>query len=274
MSTPVPFTKYSATGNDFILMDNRSKRFIGDERALLQSLCARRSGIGADGILMIEHSNRADCAFKMRYFNRDGGEAEMCGNGACASAYHAASHGLAPAKMSFEVRGEPYDACVSGNRVRLRLQPPRDLQLAPGVLDQTAGTKSAGLQEGGFVNTGVPHYVVFVNSVDRVDVESLGRELRQHPAFSPAGANVDFVEITRDGCLKLRTYERGVEAETLACGTGAVAAALIAHTKMKLSLPLTLITPGGRLRVLKEAVSDHLLLEGEVRLVYTGQLTL
>jgi diaminopimelate epimerase len=262
----IPFTKLSATGNDFILIDNRESIFTGDEIELFNRLCRRRTGIGADGILMIEKNPAHD--FTMRYFNADGCESEMCGNGARATAYFASQHRLASDEMSFEVSGEPYHAVVRGKTVRLRMRKPSGVRLTPGILDE------AEMAEGGFINTGVPHYVIFVNDVDRLNVVELGRKYRQHGFFAPAGTNVNFVKLAGGAHLQIRTYERGVEDETLACGTGTVASAVIAHLQKQLAFPIAVTTRGGELMVYGDSSLENLELEGEVREVFTGQFIL
>jgi len=276
---PVRFAKLSATGNDFILFDNRENFFHGEVEHLFRALCTRRVAIGADGILLIEHSAKgieqryAPCAmpsaqFTMRYFNRDGRASEMCGNGARASAYYAFRHGIAPAGMQFEVSGDLYHAVVIGNRVRLRMQKPRDLDLTPHALEENR------LEEGGYINTGVPHYVLFTSDVEQVDVAGLGVKYRHHAKFQPAGTNVNFAAIDRASHFYLRTYERGVEEETLACGTGTVAAAVFAHLKKQMPFPIHVTTRGGELTVYGDAHLEKLELEGEVRLVYYGEFDL
>ncbi len=285
----IRFTKLSATGNDFILFDNRDNLFRGDEEKLFRTLCTRRVAIGADGILLIEKpqvgksasvqvkscelqtfklANLQICHFTMRYFNRDGRESEMCGNGARACAYYAFQHSLAPAEMQFEVSGDLYHAVVSGKKVRLRMQKPWDLNLTPHALED------AGMEEGGYVNTGVPHYVLFVADVDQVDVAKLGVKYRHHPVFQPAGTNVNFVSIVGRSNLYLRTYERGVEEETLACGTGTVASAVITHLQKQTPFPIHVTTRGGELIVYGDSEFKKLELEGEVRLVYDGEFEL
>jgi diaminopimelate epimerase len=286
----IRFTKLSATGNDFILFDNRDGIFRGGEEELFRTLCTRRLAIGADGILLIGprakgggvraegREPRADATpppsalrpplFTMRYFNRDGRESEMCGNGARACAYYAFRRGIAPAEMQFEVSGDLYHAAVSGKKVRLRMQKPRDLNLTPHALED------AGIEEGGYVNTGVPHYVLFVPDVDQVDVAKLGVKYRHHPAFQPAGTNVNFGSIVGTSSLYLRTYERGVEEETLACGTGTVASAVIAHLQKRMPFPIHVTTHGGELTVYSDPEFKKLELEGEVRLVYDGEFEL
>jgi diaminopimelate epimerase len=204
----------------------------------------------------------------MRYFNRDGRESEMCGNGARACAFYAFHHGLAPAEMQFEVSGDLYHAVIDGNKVRLRMQKPWDLHLNPGALDD------AGMEEGGYVNTGVPHYVLFVPEVEKVDAMKLGVKYRHHPAFQPAGTNVNFVAVAGPSSLKVRTYERGVEEETLACGTGTVASAVIAHLQKRVPFPIHVTTRGGDLTVYGDAKFENLELEGQVRLIYYGEVSL
>ena len=265
---PVRFAKLSATGNDFILLDNRESLFRGDEESLFRTLCTRRVAIGADGILLIERSASPSTFFTMRYFNRDGRESEMCGNGARASAYYAFRHGIAPAEMQFEVSGDLYKAVVTGNLVRLRMQKPWDLDLTPHALEENR------MEEGGYVNTGVPHYVLFTPDVEQVDVTGLGVKYRHHPKFQPAGTNVNFVAIDRASHFCLRTYERGVEEETLACGTGTVASAIFAHLKKQMPFPIHVTTRGGELTVYGDAPLEKLELEGEVRLVYYGEFDL
>jgi len=270
---PIRFTKLSATGNDFILFDNRAGLFRGDEKKIFRALCTRRVAIGADGILLIENPPSPSLRFTpsrfiMRYFNRDGCESEMCGNGARACAFYAFHRGLAPAEMQFEVSGDAYHAVVTGGKVRLRMQKPRDLNLHPRALEEVK------LQEGGYVNTGVPHYVLFVSDVDDVEVARLGAKYRQHSNFQPAGTNVNFVAVTSGSHLHLRTYERGVEEETLACGTGAVASAVLAHLKKGMPFPIHLSTRGGELTVYGDSNFEKLELEGDVRLVYNGEFDL
>lgn len=292
MTSRISFFKYSATGNDFILIDNHERQFRGDETGLFAGLCARKTGIGADGILLIEAPCRAECAFTMRYFNRDGRESEMCGNGARASAYHAASTKLASDAMRFEVSGEVYHAWVAGDRVDLLMQTPRDLRVKPGVVasfnkkistllkgrvaraEEIVNDEEMKLEEGGFVNTGVPHYVLFASNIDMLDVEMIGRELRHHPAFAPAGTNVNFVEVRDPSHVKLRTYERGVEEETLACGTGATAAALFTHLIHGAAFPLRLQTCGGELVVSRDVATERFVLQGHVERVFTGEFEL
>jgi diaminopimelate epimerase len=258
------FAKLSATGNDFILFDNRDGLLSGDESRFFQHLCQRRTGVGADGVLLIEPSSQAD--FRMRYFNADGFESEMCGNGARAAARYAALHGIAPPQMRFVVSDEEYVASVEGHRVRLRMRPPRDFRTNLDIVVEN------GLEVGGYIDTGVPHFVMFCNDLGSVDVVQVGLNYRRHSAFQPRGTNVDFVQVSGSQALRVRTYERGVEAETLACGTGVVAAVLVAEQLGRVQLPVTVDALGGRLEVSRDEDTGHPVLAGEVVYVYDGVL--
>ena len=271
MSSVISFFKYSATGNDFILIDNRNRLFSGDEKAQFELLCARKTGIGADGILLVE-ANAPPFDFRMRYFNRDGRESEMCGNGARAAAYHAANYGIAGNSMTFEVSGGTYHASVNAARVRLVMPRPTDMRLKLGVWEETFPEMADRCWDGGFVNTGVPHYVLFASELETIPVNQWGRVLRRHDAFAPAGTNVNFAKRIDAQTLMLRTYERGVEEETLACGTGAVATAMLAlERKIVNRLPVRLLVPGGELVVDFEQISNNPTLTGEVDMVFRGE---
>ncbi len=268
----IRFTKTSASGNDFIIVDNRSRAVPGDEAAFARSVCRRRLSVGADGVLLLETSGKPGAHFRMRVINADGSEAEMCGNGARTVARFAQREGIAPAEMCFETIAGIISAEVMGEEVRLAMGDPTGLELAfPLTVD------SATL-EAHFVNTGVPHTVVFVPDLEAVDVVGLGRAIRRHERFQPAGTNADFVcQGPQPGELALRTYERGVEDETLACGTGAVAAAIIAQQAGKVEPPVKVKTRGGTaltvtFRAHGTGVSE-VALEGDARLIYDGVLT-
>ena len=231
------FTKMNGAGNDFVMIDNRT----GDVRLQPEQIvriCDRHRGVGADGILLLEKgSNGAD--FRMRYYNRDGGEAEMCGNGARCFARYANKIANAPATISFQtlaglIRGE-----LHGDLVTLHMSEPKDLQLG---IDLTANSSKEHVH---FINSGVPHVVVPVSKVEDVDVRGRGRALRRHDKFSPAGANVNFIEKRGPKKILVRTYERGVEDETLACGTGVVASALIFAATEKVEGPIGVTVRSG-----------------------------
>ncbi len=259
----IRFTKLSGTGNDFILIDNRRKILRGDEYPLIEGICRRRTGVGADGVLLIEQSDTVH--FRMRYYNADGFEAEMCGNGARACAYYAYKNDIAPAQMKFAVGEELYEATVEGQFVSLLMQEPQELVLSPGILE------TENFQEGGYLVLGVPHYVLFCDNIEQVDVEKTGAYYCEHAAFHPRKTNVNFVSDS-GGLLKIRTYERGVNAETLSCGTGTVSSAIILNRMMQKPLPMEFQALGGRLQVDLDSASGRHLLRGEVEDVYHGVL--
>jgi len=216
----IPFWKMHGAANDFILVDDRQQIFPAQDRAWLARIMARHTGIGSDGILLVQRADDAD--FRMRFFNPDGGEADMCGNGARCIARFAHDHGVAPASMCFETAAGRVRAEMLGTRVRLYMTAPHDWQLQRTLM--AAG--QAWTYH--FVNTGVPHAVIEVADLAALDVAHTGAAIRRHAAFAPRGTNVNFIQLDPDGAVRVRTFERGVEAETRACGTGMVASALVA----------------------------------------------
>lgn len=258
------FTKLSATGNDFILFDNRDEKLSGNEHDFFHQICQRRQSVGADGILLIEKSDLNH--FSLRYYNSDGHIGEMCGNGARAAAYYAYVHNIAPTEVKFDVLGVDYQASINDDWVKLTMPPPVEIKQYPGVKE------GDNFEEGGYLNVGVPHYVLFVNNVDKVDVEKIGRKYRYHKAFQPWGTNTNFVQIINQQNLKMRTYERGVEEETLACGTGTISSAILAKLQKDIKLPVNVLAPGGILRVDFDTDMTKILLEGQVKIVYFGEL--
>ncbi|MBN1153547.1 diaminopimelate epimerase [candidate division KSB1 bacterium] len=258
------FVKISATGNDFILFDNRQTIDRGDESEFYRSICRRRVSVGADGVLLLERSTEHH--FSMRYFNADGSIGEMCGNGARAAAHYAYTNNIAPATMSFDVLGVVYHAKIVENGIELSMPPPVSYHLTPGVAEESA------LREGAYFDVGVPHYVVFVDHVDAIDVIGLGRKYRYHDSFKPRGVNVNFVEIVDKTHLKIRTYERGVEDETLACGTGTISTVMTAYLQNLVQVPACVDTRGGHLMVDFGADFKDLTLSGMARIIYSGEL--
>lgn len=225
----INFTKMVAAGNDFVVVGARKPQTINYKKLAI-AICNRKFGIGADGLLILGKSSRADV--RMRIFNADGSEAEMCGNGArCAALYKAQGarrlyvRQAGKAQVNIETKAGIIKSVISGNKVKIRLTEPKDLKLDLAV-------KLSRAMRVNFINTGVPHAVVFVDSLEKIDVFFLGRQLRFHKIFAPKGANVDFVEIVSPDKIKVRTYERGVEDETLACGTGVTASALVSAVKL------------------------------------------
>lgn len=267
------FTKLVASGNDFILLDSRSKNRGLNFKDTAKRLCNRRLGIGADGLLVLEKSKKANV--KMRIFNADGSEAEMCGNGARCAAYF-----LNPkSQIRIETRAGILFAKVNKENVKINLTSPKDIKF-----DLVINLNKHPLRLN-LINTGVPHAVILCEGIEKIDVYHLGRLVRYHKRFKPKGTNVDFVEPKGLKSIKLRTYERGVEEETLACGTGAVASAIIYALKlMKFGLikennfNINVDTVSGEtlkvsFKLDKNKIKD-VWLEGKAKLVHKGQMKL
>lgn len=231
------FWKMHGAGNDMVLVDDRERRFPAADRAWLARLGARRTGIGCDGFILIQPGGDAD--FAMRFFNPDGGEAEMCGNGARCVARLAHDLGIAGARMCFQTVAGPLRAEIVGSQVRLYMTTPHDWRLRRRL--QAAGAEL----EYSFVNSGVPHAMVTVPDLAAVDMRTLGAAIRRHPDFAPKGTNANFVAVTGPNALGIRTFERGVEDETLACGTGMVASACLAGVLGLVRAPVTLTCASG-----------------------------
>jgi diaminopimelate epimerase len=262
------FTKMNGAGNDFILIDNRAGN-INLNRSQIAGLCDRHRGIGADGILLLENpSDHAD--FRMRYFNADGGEAEMCGNGARCFARFANKVAGAEEEISFQTPAGIISAVLAGDLVTLQMTEPTDLRL--NVPLQIGAEKKIVH----FINSGVPHVVVPVAQVGDVDVSREGSAIRYHEAFSPKGANVNFIEKRGPDKFAIRTYERGVEDETLACGTGVVASALVFAVTEKAKGPIGVIARGGdELRVRFDRIDKqfrNVTLTGPAEFVFEGTI--
>ena len=270
VSSNLKIVKMSGSGNDFILFDHRTRPFSDAAMiGLTRLLCRRGLSVGADGMIFIEPSERYD--FKWRFFNADGSEAEMCGNGGRCAARFAQLIGMAGNEMTFETIAGPVQARVEGRVVKLQLPVPRDIRL-----DQEIALVNE-RQPVDFINTGVPHTILWLEEIEALDISELGPQIRFHPHFQPAGTNVNFARREEDQTLSLRTYERGVEAETLACGTGAVAAAAVAYRKGWVRSPVAVRTRGGEILVvhLEEDSGGGIgavFLEGMVTLVFQGEV--
>ncbi|MEA1949725.1 MAG: diaminopimelate epimerase [Thermodesulfobacteriota bacterium] len=265
----IDFYKMSGSGNDFIIVDNRNK--IVDEIDLpnfIAKACRRKMSVGADGFILVENTNAAD--FKWRFYNSDGSVAEMCGNGARCVARYAYLNGIAGPDMSFETQAGIIQAHVAGECVKVKMTDPLDL-----TMDYTIKLKNRSLSISS-VNTGVPHAVIVEDSIDTVEVVKVGREIRFNDRFAPAGTNVNFVCYLKDNIIAIRTYERGVEDETLACGTGAIASAVIMACKKKLTSPVSVQTrSGGYLNIFYQENNGKyydIYLEGDARIIYKAQL--
>jgi diaminopimelate epimerase len=231
------FTKMNGAGNDFVMIDNRGGG-VRLSREQIAKICDRHRGVGADGVLLIEPANNS-ADFRMRYYNSDGGEAEMCGNGARCFARFVEKVAGAARDVSFETPAGIIAAHLHGDLVTLNMSEPTDLQLN---VTLGVGYENKSVH---FVNTGVPHVVVPVVNIEEVDVVREGAAIRRHEMFSPKGANVNFLERRGGNKIGIRTYERGVENETLACGTGVVASALIFAAMEKTEGPVGVLVRGG-----------------------------
>ncbi|MGD2029985.1 MAG: diaminopimelate epimerase [Desulfobacterales bacterium] len=265
----IDFYKMSGSGNDFIIIDNRSK--IVDETDLpnfIAKICRRKMSVGADGFILVENTDVAD--FKWRFYNSDGSAAEMCGNGARCVARYAYVTGIAGPAMSFETQAGIVEAQVVGERVKVKTTDPLDLKI-----DYPIDLKNGSLSISS-VNTGVPHVVIVKDSLENAQVVTVGKEIRFHHKFAPAGTNVNFACHLKDNMIAIRTYERGVEDETLACGTGAIASAIIMACKEKLTSPINVLTrSGGYLNIFYKEVDGRyydIYLEGDARMIYNAQL--
>ncbi|MFQ6079746.1 MAG: diaminopimelate epimerase [Thermodesulfobacteriota bacterium] len=265
----IPFYKMSGSGNDFIIIDNRRGILEGmNLPEWVQKVCRRGLSIGADGVILVEKSPKAD--FKWRFFNADGGEAEMCGNGGRCVARFASLTGISGRSLSFDTLCGVMKAEVVGERVKLRMGDPSDLRLDyPISIDGREYIVSS-------INTGVPHVVQMVEDLENYDVSKFGPAIRLHQLYQPDGTNANFIEVRDVHTIHIRTYERGVEDETLACGTGAVASALIGATKDLASSPVSVHPKSGEVLTVyfeeKGNSFTDIFLEGDARVAYEGQL--
>jgi len=257
----IMFEKYQGAGNDFIIIDNRNGAIDHTKTHWLRDICDRRFGIGADGVMLLEKSSEAD--FSMVYFNADGLPGSMCGNGGRCMVAYAAAHGLSKLHYRFLASDGMHNAYMEHGNIYLQMQ---DVQQVEKRGDAFV------------LDTGSPHYVAYVDDLISFPVEEKGREIRNSPPFLAPGINVNFIE-WHDGTLMIRTYERGVEAETLSCGTGVTAAALAhaTHTAMPAGKhELSLQAPGGTLQVRFHRNPDNsfndIWLIGPGTFVYSGAI--
>jgi diaminopimelate epimerase len=266
----IPFTKMSGAGNDFVVIDNR-KSLIQDEvkKAFAEKVCTPKASIGADGVIFVENSNNAD--FRWDFFNSDGSSAEMCGNGGRCVARFAVDNKIAPPNLSFETIAGIISAEVGDDTVKVKLTPPFDFRQN---VEVNIGSDSRIVD---CINTGVPHAVLFSDNVDAEDLQTIGSAIRYHDVFVPSGTNVNFVEVTGKDSLKIRTYERGVEGETLACGTGATASAILAALRSKVVSPVNVsIKSGDVLKIYFDTSANNgfgdVFLEGTAETTFCGTL--
>lgn len=265
----IPFTKMSGSGNDFILMDGMDGSLSWVDSPWVKGICQRALSVGADGVIILERDDAYD--FAWRFFNSDGSIAEMCGNGSRCAARFAYERGIANSTMTFSTLAGPIRAEVFGKRVKVQLSTPRLLK------EEVPLTVEGQTYSLFYANTGVPHVVLEVEDVEAFPLVEVGRKIRYHEFFSPAGTNVNVVQILDDHTLKVRTYERGVENETLACGTGSVASAMMASMRKGMGSPLTVHTASGEVLTIswKGDVGTWapIFFEGEVRFIYEGRLS-
>ncbi|MEA1900929.1 MAG: diaminopimelate epimerase [Thermodesulfobacteriota bacterium] len=265
----ITFYKISGSGNDFIIIDNRNR--VVDENNLqdfIAKVCRRKMSVGADGLILVEESENVD--FKWRFFNSDGSTAEMCGNGARCAARFAYLNGISGTKVSFETEAGIVSAIVENDQVKIKMPDPIDLKT-----DYNLELGNGSMQVSS-VNTGVPHVVILVGDIDDAEVVKTGREIRFHDIYAPAGTNVNFICAGNSNTISIRTYERGVEDETLACGTGSIAAAIVMRYKSKGKSPVKVITRGGGYLYIYFKEDDgkfyDVFLEGDARVIYKGFL--
>jgi len=266
------FVKMHGCGNDFILFDDRDGRLESSiSPSVVKMLCDRRLGIGADGLILIQNSGHAD--FGWRFFNSDGSVAELCGNGARCAARFAYMTDVAPRETTLETLTGILRAVVMDDR-RVKIEMPRPCDLS---MDEQLSLGGERLSVS-VINTGVPHAVVFVGRLDDFPVLTAGKLLRNHERFQPGGSNANFVRFLSDNQLAIRTYERGVEDETPACGTGAVAAALVGIKRNDMRPPISVVTKSGeRLTVHAAHRSDsefgQVFLEGATSIAFHGRIS-
>ncbi|MEW6594479.1 MAG: diaminopimelate epimerase [Thermodesulfobacteriota bacterium] len=270
LSFPIPFTKMSGAGNDFILIDHRTPFLPSIEamQGFARAVCEHKFSAGADGLILIEKAEDAD--FCWQFINADGSIAEMCGNGARCAARFAFAKGIAPARMRFATLAGIIEAEVVGEGARLKMTAPHSPRLKETI------NVDGQPQEVHSLNTGVPHAVLFVADNAQAPVLEWGRTIRFHQHFQPAGTNVNFVQHLGGNHLSVRTYERGVEGETMACGTGAVAAAIVAGMLGKVAPPVSVITSGREELLIHFRLAgvgaEEVFLEGPANFIYEGQL--
>nr|MDA3969996.1 diaminopimelate epimerase [Desulfobulbaceae bacterium] len=265
-------TKMSGTGNDFIIIDHRDPFLTPEEQpAFAKKVCKRMFSVGADGLILIENS--ADADFQWQFYNADGSKAEMCGNGARCAARYAHEKSIAPASMSFMTQAGLIRAEVKGDLVKLEMTLPQNTKLNA---EFVFGGES---RISHFSNTGVPHVVYFVEDNKTTPVKQWGHEVRFHARYQPAGTNVNFAECTGKSSLLVRTYERGVEDETMACGTGAVACGLLGGLLGLVESPVAVTSSGGEVLTIYFTIDDGaekaisgVFLEGPAHFIYEGLL--
>lgn len=255
----IPFYKYQGTGNDFIIIDNRDAIFPKENREWIEEICNRRFGIGADGLMLVENSTLGD--FKMVYYNSNGKIGSMCGNGGRCIVAFANFLGIFQHKTTFEAIGKMYEAKIENGLVSLKMNDVEDIQSNPDHY---------------FLDTGSPHHVTFEKEISNIDVFTVGKKIRYGNPYFETGTNVNFVEQINGNTFKVRTYERGVENETLSCGTGVTAVAIASHlSNRSKSDHIKLQTLGGELEVsftVENSIYKKIILKGPATFVFKGEI--
>ncbi|MBC8046822.1 MAG: diaminopimelate epimerase [Fimbriimonadaceae bacterium] len=255
------FYKYQGTGNDFIIFDNRSLKFRRDIPTFYSGICDRRFGIGADGVMLLQ--NAKDCDFEMVYFNADGREGSLCGNGSRCIVKFAELMGIKKERYVFRASDGLHDAIIDGNVIKLKMHDVHDIKHLINYYE---------------IDTGSPHYVEFMQNISALDIRTEGAKIRHNETYKQEGINVNFVEALSNG-IAIRTYERGVEDETFSCGTGVTAAAIIYSVENKLipgayTIPVKVL--GGDLKVSFEKISNNnftnIWLIGPAKFVFNGEI--
>jgi diaminopimelate epimerase len=258
----IPFYKYQGTGNDFVMIDNRTQYLSKNNTTIVKRLCDRKFGIGGDGLILLEKPDKEDDDFKMLYFNADGNESSMCGNGGRCLVAFAKFLGIIDVEATFTAIDGPHKATIENHEVSLQMQDVNEIKQ---------------LGNSAFLDTGSPHHVVFTKNVPALDVKSEGAAIRYSNEYvGQGGINVNFVEPQEENTFLVRTYERGVEDETLSCGTGVTAVALAAHAAGKAtSNTVKLVVPGGELSVsFREEGTKYqdIWLTGPAQQVFKGEI--
>jgi diaminopimelate epimerase len=278
MKKKITFTKLTGAGNDFILIDNRGEAISLPWNILAKKLCDRNFGIGADGLLIVEHASKAD--FEMQYFNSDGSYGGMCGNGGRCIAHYYFLTEKRKKTTSFSALGETYIATKKSQTISIKMN---DVLMLPNVLSLCIKRRKLSAY---FLDVGSPHIIIFFDdfqkfvtnkfTFDLLPVAELGKSIRENTALFPLGTNVDFVKKTSVNTIKIRVYERGVEAETLACGTGAVASALIVSWKFNMNSPITIIPKSEEQLTVsfskKNNSFENIWLDGNAKTVFQGSI--
>lgn len=264
----ITFCKLSASANDFIVIDNREGRYSDAAGELARRMCTRRYSVGADGLILIENSNKA--SIRVRFYNPDGGEFNTCGNGSRCAARFALLSVITSRRMTLETNIGVIDAEVVGNFVKVQFVPPSEVRLHYTIrVDGKPVT-------GHFVRLGDPHFVLYAKDIRSHPIVAWARKIRYNEGFGTKGTNVHFIEPVSRQSFRIRSYERGIEDETLACGSGCISSAIATYSSKQSDPPVTFEPQSGiplTVHFPGEGYQTGLYLEGDARLIYWGQLT-